>query len=286
MSKDCELTTDEDQDSTSDGEMISLEEEISLNPFEMVGMWTQSSLSTVAVFFSSFYDTTHEMKKRKSPNTKYWKSSIEFAKGSYCSNTIRIDDVIIPYSPESEYGERHLYLCLPGTLTTLFKKAGSTYKINIQETKLKGKPGEWWKTTYDVGDVFQVIDSNLKSTPVSLIDVMNYTKKGVRANLRLEFFCRAVVEGPKNFDNNAEISILVKILSGFITSIGVDAERPVPCGSIKGKPLQKDTASDDIIKLLNRFKSKNQKETQNGPENSCLNGSDSEDHSQFPSDSQ
>lgn len=284
MSNDSELTTDKDQDSTSDGEMISFEEDISLNPFEIVGIWTQSSLSTVAAFFSPFYDTTHEMKKRKSPNTKYWKSSIEFAKGSYRSNTIRIDDVIIPYSPENEYGERHLYLCLPGTLTTLFKKAGSTYNINVQETKLKGKPGEWWKTTYDIGNVFQVIDRNLKSTPVSLIDIMNYTKKGVRANLRLEFFCRAVVEGPRNFDNNAEISILVKILSGFITSIGVDAERPVPCGSIKGKPLPKDAASDDIIKLLKQFKSKNRKENTSGTENSCSTGSDS-DCSQFPSDS-
>ncbi|POS82897.1 hypothetical protein EPUL_006561 [Erysiphe pulchra] len=263
MSNPIELILDKDQDNTSDGEMISLEEEISLNPFEIVGIWTQNSLSTVAAFFSPFQDTTHQMKKRKSPNTKYWKSSIEFAKGTYRSNTIRIDEVIIPYSPENDYGDRHLYLCLPGTLTTLFKKAASIYKINVQETKLKGKPGEWWKTTYDVGDVFQVIDRNLKSTPVSLIDILNYTKKGVRANLRLEFFCRAVIEGPRDFDDNAEISIIVKILSGFITSIGVEAERPVPCGTIKGKPLPKDAASDDIINLLSQFKSKKQEENLN-----------------------
>ncbi|KAI6244586.1 hypothetical protein HI914_07470 [Erysiphe necator] len=282
MSKVCESTSDTDQGCVSDGEMISLEEEISLNPFELIGIWTQSSLSTVAAFFSPFYDTTHEMNKRKSPNTKYWKSSIEFAKGSYRSSTIRIDDVIIPYSPENEYGEKHLYLCLPATLATLFKKAGSTYNINVQETKLRGKPGEWWKTTYDIGNVFQVIDKNLKSTPVSLIDIMNYTKKGVRANLRLEFFSRAVVEGPRNFDNNAEISIIVRILAGFITSIGVDIERPVPCGSIRGKPLPKDTASDDIIKILSQFKPRSQKENLNGTGIPCMSGSDSDDYSQFP----
>lgn len=246
--KKIELITNEseDLDSDSDFEAVNLDQEIFLNPFHTVGLWTKELLDDV---LATVKPDSHD---RGCRNEKFILNPISFSKGSYHSQTVRVDHVMIPYSKENGYGQKYLYICLSSVLEEFITNAFQAKYLNIKPAKFQGREGEWWKTIYDFKDVFQVINKRQKSTPVSIRKIMRHTRKGVRANLVLEFSLCTRTDGAY-WNNKMETTILVKAKTGYVTSIGVNIKPPTPLGSVPGKPMLQDTASDEILIYLGKF---------------------------------
>ncbi|POS83726.1 hypothetical protein EPUL_005146 [Erysiphe pulchra] len=239
----------EEFDSDSEFEVKNLDQEIFLNPFHIVGIWTKKLLEGA----SAESMLKSNVNCYKTQNQKFIAAPIKFSKGSYSSQNIRVDDVMIPYSNENGYGQKYLYICLSNVLEKFITSTFETSYVNLKTAKFQGNEGEWWKTIYDIKDSFHVINKRQKSTPVSIRKIMRRTKKGLRANLILEFSLSTRTNGD-NWSCRMETTILVKVISGYITSIGVDIEPPTPIGSVPGKPMPRDTASENILTNLEKFR--------------------------------
>ncbi|RKF64275.1 hypothetical protein OnM2_020105 [Erysiphe neolycopersici] len=238
----------EEFDSDSEFEVVNLDREIFLNPFHLVGIWTKKQLEGISIesTLGSALDQSQSTKQ------KFIEAPIRFSNEFYNSQTIRVDDVMIPCSKENGYGQEYLYICLSHDLEKILTSTFETRFKNLKPAKFEGKEGEWWKTIFGIKDVFHVIKKRQKSTPISIRKIMRCTQKGVRANLVLEFsLCTRTDE--KGWNWKFETTILVKAKSGYVTSIDVDIEPPTPLGSIPGKPMLKDIASDEDLNNFSKL---------------------------------
>ncbi|RKF63355.1 hypothetical protein OnM2_026067 [Erysiphe neolycopersici] len=225
---------------TSDMNAVDLEHEMSISPFDLIGSWNKKTTEDILVTFSD-KELTHEIVGNDLPSDQYWSSSIELTKEFYRSKTIRIDNVSIPYSSERGYSHNYIYICLPDIIEKLIKTNAAKKFKNIVGSKYHGEAGEWWKLAYKIAGVFKAIDENQICTPISVEKIMNFSKKGDRANVFVEFSIKRSIFSVENI-------IMVKILSGFITSVGVDIKPPTPLGIIPAQPLPQDITSDDIMR--------------------------------------
>ncbi|POS84126.1 hypothetical protein EPUL_005077, partial [Erysiphe pulchra] len=239
------VTTNKKNVDTLDKKAVNLEQEISINPFDLIGSWDNRAIEDILVTFSEM-ELTHDIVGKSQPSDQYWSSSIELSKACYRSKIMRIDNVSIPYSSEKEYGHNYIYICLPEIIEKLIKTNAAKKFKNVVGSKYHGEAGEWWKPAYKIKGVFKATDKNQIHMPVSVEKILNYTKMGVRANLLIEFSIKRTIFSMENV-------ILVKIISAFITAIGVDIKPPTPLGIIPGQPMPQDIISDDIMKKLKEF---------------------------------
>lgn len=230
-------SSSEEESCASDNNEVDLEEEISISPFHKIGSWDKETLANVCVQFLKVPKICGNFEIHP----------INFKNGLYSSDTLKINNVSIPFSSDKGYGHDYIYICLPDVIEELVKTNAARKFPNLIASKYYGEAGEWWKPAYDIKGVFKVADKNLICTPVSLEKILNHTKMGVRANIQAEFSVKRRLFSVENI-------IKVKILNAFITSTDVDAKLPTPVGIIPGQPMPQDITSDDTMKILEQLR--------------------------------
>jgi hypothetical protein len=56
----------------------------------------------------------NDLTRESRPEARYWRAPIIFRFGSFTSDTMRLENVHIPYHTGKGYGSSYVYMCLPG----------------------------------------------------------------------------------------------------------------------------------------------------------------------------
>jgi hypothetical protein len=79
----------------------------SKNTFEVTGVWTPSTLSSIKITYptlSSDKETTNDLTRDNNPDKRFWKGGLTFRYANWTSDTIRFNNVSIPRGKGPKYG--------------------------------------------------------------------------------------------------------------------------------------------------------------------------------------
>lgn len=84
------------------------------NPFPSVGSWSPANISQIEFVFPVLTpknESTNALIRSTRPEARYWKAPIVFKFGNFTSDTMRFDNVHIPFHTGKGYGSNYVYLC-------------------------------------------------------------------------------------------------------------------------------------------------------------------------------
>lgn len=229
------------------------------NPFPSFGTWTEAALRDITIefpFLTGKNETTNDLTRSTRPEARYWKAPIVFRYGQFTSDTMRFDNVSIPYQTSKGYGTNFIYLCLPGHAANIFAEAGRTKRpTKVTEKSLAPDRARWWKIANNVQNSFGVIDNNSKKFRVrSLETIFDSTQSGVTASVVLKFHFKASTEEKEPLKQTNVGTVAVTVVRGYLSDVNVNIEPPTRVALTKQAPeptaTSSDIASDDLMKRL------------------------------------
>jgi len=229
------------------------------NPFPTFGGWSPSALSQIEISFpilTGKNESTNELTRSKSPEARYWKAPITFKYGNYTSETVRFDNVHIPFHTGKGYGSNYLYLCLPGFIGEAFAEAGKRRApTKVGENSLVPDSERWWKIANKVEGVFGVINEQTKKFhSKSLETIFDATQSGVSCSVVLSFKCKAATLEMEPLRATTARTVAVEVVRGYINEVDINVQMPVRVNREKPKSApvasSKDIATDSLMKRL------------------------------------
>ena len=227
------------------------------NPFPTFGDWTPKTLAQIEIVFpilTGKNETTNELTRSTKPEARYWKAPIVFKFGNYTSETLRINNVHIPYHTGKGYGSSYVYLCLPGFIGSAFAEAGKRRApTKVGENSLVPDSERWWKIANNVENVFGVVAGN-KFVNKSLETIFDSTSSGLSCSLILSFKCKAATTEKENLRPTTARTIAIEVVRGFINEVDINVQMPTRVSREKPKanPVanSSDIATDSLMKRL------------------------------------
>lgn len=229
----------------------------SSNPFDSFGQWDEKSIGEINIAFphlATKNESTNDLTRTNAPENRYWKAPITFSYSTFKSETLRFDNVQIPFMPSKGYGKSFVYMCLPWSIAPAFGDAGKTIRPTIvHEAKLNNDEVRWWKPLNKIDEKFGIIvDNKFVVKPPQTI--MASTGKGMIVNVVVRFVCKAHTEDKSPLLSTTVCTIGVELERAFIAEIGVDCQPPtrVQAGSGPKGPVatRRDVATDDLSRKL------------------------------------
>lgn len=230
------------------------------NPFPTFGAWTEKTLSTIEIavpMLTGKNETTNELTRSTRPEARYWKAPIVFKYGNYTSETLRFDNVPIPYHTGKGYGSGFIYLCLPGFASKVFAEACKTRRpTRVTEKSLEPDANRWWKVANDVEESVGVINKATgRFHKKSLEAIFDATNAGVTANVTVSFMFKAATDSKEALKPTTQGSISISLERAVINETDVNVQLPVRIVRKKTKiepaATSKDIASDKLMERLN-----------------------------------
>ena len=139
-------------------------------------------------------ETTNELTRANKPENRYWKGTITFGFSGHVSDTMRFDNVHIPYIDSNGYGSNYAYFSLPGFCADIFQSAGKERRPTVvHENRVVPSKEYRWKIGNNLGDRVGAIREN-KFEKVLLDVLFSTSSKGVKVNLIARFVAKAHTE--------------------------------------------------------------------------------------------
>ena len=229
------------------------------NPFPTFGQWSPATMSEVEIQFpvlTGKNESTNELTRETKPEARYWKAPIVFKHGAFTSNTLRFDNVPIPYHTGKGYGSNFVYMCLPGFAAEKFADAGKSRRPTVvTEKSLQRDPNRWWKVANNVTESFGVINRDTKKFhKKSLETIFDATSSGVTATVVLSFLFKANTDSKEPLKATTAGTISVELERAYLSSTDVNVEMPVRLNTQKRKvdpaATSRDVADDALMKRL------------------------------------
>jgi hypothetical protein len=229
------------------------------NPFTSMGKWTPQSFQEVDIQFPVFgtkSETTNDLTRNTKPEARYWKETLKFSYATYVSDTIRIDNVHIPYHNGRNYGEGFVYVCLPDFMAPRFAELGKARRPTVTgENSLQPDPNRWWKIANSVvGKVGTINKTDSKFYATNLSTIFEATGKGVTVNLVAKFLIKASTDDKSPLKPTNPQRVVLEIERAYLEETDVDVQPPTRV--IRSKPkaepvaVKTDIASDALMKRL------------------------------------
>jgi hypothetical protein len=154
------------------------------------------------------------------------------------SETLRIDNVHIPYHSGPRYGTDFVYVCLPGFMSSAFAEAGKTRRPTVvNEPSLAPETNRWWKIINGVDRKIGAIDKDSsRFSPKSLSTILESTGKGLTVNIVARFMAKASTEDRQSLRPSTPQRITLEIDRAFIAAVDVDVQMPTRIPKTKEKP--------------------------------------------------
>lgn len=120
------------------------------NPFTSSFVWDRDSFGQVTVEVPPIdhtHETTNEQTRNNNPDNRYWKAIISYTFNNYLSDTIRVENVAIPFTDARNYGSTCAYAAFPAWLREAIQKATRARRVtNVDDPTLTSNAEQWWKT--------------------------------------------------------------------------------------------------------------------------------------------
>lgn len=232
------------------------------NPFPTFGAWTPKQLSQVDIVFpilTGKNESTNELTRSNKPEGRFWKAPIIFKFGNFTSETLRFDNVHVPFHTNSGYGSNYVYLCLPGFAAEMFADAGKLRAPTIvAEKSLVPDPERWWKIANNVQGSFGIVRQTSKRfIPISLESILNTSNAGITCSVILNFKCKASTDEREALRSTTARTVAVEVVRAFICETDVNVQMPVRVSREKPKVVpsasSSDIATDDLMKRLSEL---------------------------------
>lgn len=175
------------------------------------------------------------------------------------SQTLRFNNVHIPFHTGKGYGSSFIYICLPGFAANVFAEAGKTRApTRVTEKSLVPDANRWWKVANDVELAFGVIDKATKKFRVkSLETIFDATQSGITATLVLNFVCKASTDEKENLKATTVRTIGVEVQRGYISETDINVQMPVRVQkqkvTVAPTATSSDIATDSLMKRLSEL---------------------------------
>ena len=210
------------------------------NPFPSFGSWSSASLSQIEICYpvlTGKNETTNELTQSTRPGARYRKALISFKFSSFTSETMRFDNVHIPFHTGKGYGSKSVYICLPGHAGKAFSDAGKTIApTRVTETSLIPDRQRWWKKANDVKQFFGVINHEIKKFhKKSLETIFDATQSGVSCSVTLKFNCKAFTTEMEPLRPTTARTVAVEVIRGFISQVDINIQMPTRVSREKAK---------------------------------------------------
>jgi len=230
------------------------------NPFPAHGNWTQGELSAIKIEFpvlTGKNETTNELTRKTRPEARYWKAPIAFKYSSFTSDTIKFENVSIPYHTGKNYGSSFVYMCLPGFAADAFAEAGKTVApTRVTETSLAPDRERWWKIANNVENSFGVINNETKKFHVKNLEtIFESTNSGITCSVVLRFYCKASTTETEPVKPTTVRTVSAEVVRAYISAVDVNVQMPTRLS--RQKPKAEPTASSKDIagdSLMGRLK--------------------------------
>lgn len=227
------------------------------NPFPSVGTWNSTNLSQINIRFpilTGKNETTNELTRESRPEARYWKAPIAFEYGGFVSESMRFDNVHIPFHTGKGYGENYVYMVLPIDAATAFAAAGkANAPTKVTENSLMEDKARWWKIANKVEGLFGVI-INKKFHSKSLATIFDSTQSGISCNVILRFYCKAATDEKEPLRPTTPRSVSIEMVRGYIDTLDVSVQPPTRVSRQRAKveptAVSKDIATDSLIERL------------------------------------
>lgn len=229
------------------------------NPFTSMGKWTPQAFQEIDIQFPVFSvksETTNDLTRQTRPEARYWKETLKFAYATYSSDTIRIDNVHIPYHNGRNYGEGFIYVCLPDFMAPRFSELGKARRPTVTgENSLQPDSNRWWKIANNVtGKVGTINKKDNKFYATNLSTIFEATGKGVTLNLVAKFLIKASTDDKSPLKPTTPQRVVLEVERGYLEEMDVDVQPPTRVIRTKQKTepvaTRSDVASDDLMKRL------------------------------------
>lgn len=229
------------------------------NPFRGMGKWNPASFQEVDIQFPVFgpkSETTNDLTRQTRPEARYWKETLKFSYATYSSDTIRIDNVHIPYHNGRNYGEGFVYMCLPDFMAPRFSELGKIRRPTVTgENSLQPDPNRWWKIANNVtGKVGTINKSDDKFHATNLSTIFEGTGKGVTVNLVAKFLIKSSTDDKSPLRPTNPQRVVLEVERAYLEETDVDVQPPTRVMRSKPKTepdaTRRDVASDSLMKRL------------------------------------
>lgn len=229
------------------------------SPFPTMGDWNPTTFSQIDIVFpilTGKNETTNELTRSTKPEARYWKAPVVFKFGNFTSETIRFNNVHIPFHTGKGYGSSYVYLCLPGFAGNAFAEAGKRRApTKVTENSLVPDEQRWWKIANNVENAFGVISQQTKKFhSKSLETIFDATSAGISCSVILSFKCKAATSEKEALRPTTARTVAVEVVRGFIDEVDINVQMPVRVNREKRKadPVasSSDVATDSLMKRL------------------------------------
>lgn len=229
------------------------------NPFPTFGSWSDSTMSSIEILFpvlTGKNESTNELTRETKPEARYWKAPIVFKYGNFTSETLRFDNVHIPFHTGKGYGSNFVYMCLPGFAASKFAEAGKSRRPTmVYEKSLQADPNRWWKVANNVSESFGVINKDTKKFhKKSLETVFDATNSGITATVVLSFLSKASTDSKEPLKPTTTGTVSIELERAYISATDVNVQMPVRLNTRKKRvdptATSRDVADDSLMKRL------------------------------------
>lgn len=235
---------------------------INKNPFTTFGSWTDATLSEIEILFpvlTGKNESTNELTRENKPEARYWKAPVVFKYGNFTSNTLRFDNVHVPFHTGRGYGSNFVYLCLPGSAADKFAEAGKSRRPTmVHEKSLQPDKNRWWKVANNVSESFGIINKETKKFhKKSLETIFDATNSGITATVVLSFLFKASTDSKEPLKPTTTGTVSVNLERAYISATDVNVQMPVRVNTVKKKvdptATARDVADDSLMKRLSEL---------------------------------
>lgn len=208
------------------------------NPFTSSFVWDRESFAAVTVNAAPLtydHETTNDQTRMNNPEHRYWKCTLDFSCAGYNSDTIRIVNVSIPYSPSRNYGQTYVYAALPMWLREAVATATKLRRpTNVDDASLTINSEQWWKTVNFKPDAFGAATPDGKFHNVPLAAYFSASKCGLIATLVMKFQHKTGTVGRQPLTPSEPGKVTIDVIRGYIHKLNVDMAGPIRI--LKNKP--------------------------------------------------
>lgn len=232
------------------------------NPFPSNGVWNKDTLSQIKIAFpilTGKNETTNDLTRSTRPESRFWKAPIVFKYSNFTSETLRFDNVHIPFHTGKGYGDNFVYLMLPSEAGEAFSSSGKEVSpTKVVENSLMPDKARWWKIANKVEGLFGTISPATKRfQSKSLSTIFDATQSGMSCSVVLRFYCKAATEEKEPLRPTTARTVAVEMVRGYIDKLDINVQPPTRISRqrVKVEPTAKsaDIASESLMERLSQL---------------------------------